>query len=1637
MIARTSLSAKADRRSGRESGEAARDEAGLPLDDLLDARFDEAGRLAQIGRGNRQRVAERLDPRPPAMSADELERAVQKLAQGLEAIERQSNASPRQTETKAAQPRPERQLQDAEPAEAQNRDFVTYSLDRLEARLEALSKRLQERGRPQAQPLPTAAAEGTSRTEPPAQSRSSAWYSEVAPAESAQVEANTGTRPLDVAGKSEGDVVSPPPAATEPAPARIAPDAGEVQAEIRAGQPEREAAEPRPAPLVADHPAGPAALRQDGEINAAEARQQFAALQVRIEAMQKTLDGNQIEPVRREMLELLHQLQDVGRDGRAIAGAVAEVRAKLDDMETKLNAARNITGNRISELQDRLSGLTERLGDMEAEIPGFDAVRENQFAILERFDRMEGLVHRLASPEEMLERVDAMRRQLQTIASQREMARVEAGIVQLAERLDALPEQLSNGVALERIERQLHEVASEFAEARRERVSGVADLDRRLAEISAGLTSLSQADHTPDFSGLEERLSDIFSRLDDDRQFAGDAFVRMDGRLAALGAAIEAQENHAAAEVLAALTEKMDRLAEAIEAQDAFGARRDLEGLGGRLDLLSRAVSEQAEHLSRPQLAPLEERLDAMQAQLEELALGARDSSSHFGPLAEKLQEIAERLSGIGAAAPQEPVLERLYAIEERLAGMTPKNSDPRALHTQLEGIVSRLELLKGRSIDPARLTELFERVDAAMRAGRMEERFDRIEQKLDETGVPADQLHRIERRIAESAGAGVPEERLQRLERHIAAAMQDRGAVERLQRIEQKLEAGVQVDLADDRLERLERKLDEINRISGPAGELLTQEDLADLRGDIIALRRELRSLPGVGDGQENLAGALQAISERLDRLPKDPPVTAADLENHVERLARLLDDPSHSRLALAHIESSLKGLEKRLDEARLSASADPADGGADAQLEIDTVTDIARALSDDVSLLRGATEASERRTKDALEAVHGTLEAVVKRMAFLERDSETAPAALAATDEVPPARTATPPAPVVQETERLIEQAAEQGTVEQPREPAQGGLFSRFTSSQLLKRATGGRADSFSPETDESDNGDEPLEPGTDAPLSSALVGAPSSDTALMSGARGRGKAGHPGGRAAEVETADARPVAVEPAGDNFLAAARRAAQAAAAEAVEAEESETARRGGLSRLINRRRGRRQVLLASVVAVALAFAAYQLIRNDLLPNPLEVAGPAERNVTTASVEPAALPAPPAPEPEAPIAAAAPVTSQSSSAPVVAPPQVASPEVAAAPEPTPPPPVVDLQGPERGLQAGVLPGQPGDGATDAPTGSARTVRTAALPPPRAASAPDPAPAPGSPEPAPAAPPAAVPPAAATTPASVPDGIGPERLRSAALAGDPVAALEVAARLAEGRGVSQDLPSAVAWYERAAEAGLAPAQYRLGSIFEKGHGVPKDLTAAMDWYRRAAEAGNVKAMHNLAVLYAEGAGGEPDLERAAGLFRQAAEHGVRDSQFNLAILHARGLGVPQDMIEAYKWFAVAADSGDSESVKRRDIIAAALSPEDLAKAEAAAAAFQPAPLITEANDVTMPEGGWGEDTSSVAVPSEADLVALVQKLLAEQGYDPGPPDGRLGRKTREAITSFQAKTGLPATGQIDAGLVAALKEEESS
>ncbi|MGE7473622.1 hypothetical protein ACQKLX_29655 [Bosea sp. NPDC003192] len=221
---------------------------------------------------------------------------------------------------------------------------------------------------------------------------------------------------------------------------------------------------------------------------------------------------------------------------------------------------------------------------------------------------------------------------------------------------------------------------------------------------------------------------------------------------------------------------------------------------------------------------------------------------------------------------------------------------------------------------------------------------------------------------------------------------------------------------------------------------------------------------------------------------------------------------------------------------------------------------------------------------------------------------------------------------------------------------------------------------------------------------------------------------------------------------------------------------------------------------------------------------------------------------------------------------------------------------------------------------------------------------------------------------------LPGTAGSAGIRKAALAGDARAVYQIAAQAADGPG-NRDPKLALRLFERAAVAGLTPAQFRLGNMFEKGIGTNRDPALAKVWYGRAAERGNAKAMHNLAVLYAEGAGGKPDYATATEWFRRAAEHGVRDSQYNLAILLGRGLGAPADLGQSYRWFAIAAAQGDDDAARKRDEVASRLPAGDLAAAKAAAESWKPKPLEANANEVTPPAKGWDEAPVAAKKPAK--------------------------------------------------------------
>ncbi len=298
----------------------------------------------------------------------------------------------------------------------------------------------------------------------------------------------------------------------------------------------------------------------------------------------------------------------------------------------------------------------------------------------------------------------------------------------------------------------------------------------------------------------------------------------------------------------------------------------------------------------------------------------------------------------------------------------------------------------------------------------------------------------------------------------------------------------------------------------------------------------------------------------------------------------------------------------------------------------------------------------------------------------------------------------------------------------------------------------------------------------------------------------------------------------------------------------------------------------------------------------------------------------------------------------------------------------------------------------------------------------------------------------------------PPETGPLALREAAARGDAEAQFIIASRYLDGQGVEQDLPAAARWFQLAATGGLAPAQYRLGTLFERGKGVPQDIANALLWYQRAAASGNVKSMHNAAVILAGNQAGPPKFDEAYRLFKDAAERGLKDSQFNLAVLAERGLGTKTDPAEAYFWYAVAGLQGDADAARRANIIAEKMPADEVGTLSAQVKDWKPVASSEKANVVAVNDPRWNSEAPGAAAQSApqppapqivpvpesapADPVLEAQKLLDQLGFNVGEPDGTLGTKTKNAIRLFQLQSGLEVTGEVTPQLLDAMRAKSS-
>ncbi|WP_170181799.1 SEL1-like repeat protein [Phreatobacter stygius] len=961
----------------------------------------------------------------------------------------------------------------------------------------------------------------------------------------------------------------------------------------------------------------------------------------------------------------------------------------------------------------------------------------------------------------------------------------------------------------------------------------------------------------------------------------------------------------------------------------------------------------------QPGLGPLAERLDSLGRRMDQILKDPplREAGPDRAAISAEIQKLSQRIDTVNK--PQGDNLEReLKALSGRIEAMRKEMAARETAQTDLA------------------VADL--RADIAQIAARLDDLAPRRAVETLEA-----EIHALGDRVATVRAQGIPAEALEHLvaefERTVTSLTPAEGIAEELKAISLKLD---QVKArGGGRDANLDRLTDEILSIRELVAGAATREAVEALADQVATLTERLeKAVPAPTENHaEAVTAAIEArieeIANRLEKASRRPgPAVAAatnpQLEEALRRLADKLEE-SHSRtsdpkvlgelekhiLALAAkidasdarftqlgtIERGLSDLFVQMEEMRASTidAAERAARGAVADLGKAARTPDAavNALKSDIENLRTAQTASEERTHGSLEAVHQTLERVVRRISELD-PAARAPAMPAA---APPVVARPEPEPSAARP-AAAQRSPEPGPAVAP--PAAGARPAAAAAAVQAPRLP------VAPRSEAPAAGvDLPLEPGSGAPR----LRPPAPGAAPMGGSKA-----------------------------DFIAAARRAAQAAADSTVsgplpadDKPRSLFAKlRGAVTRpkaepaeiaAPARSRIRPAHVAPNVAPPAPAATPFDPVIDQTAAD-TDQAGPGSRlaaNRRTIIIGIAA----------ALLVVAAGISTLSNLRPK-------APETGGG---TPAPSSVAPQGKTDSEQAPVASPEPrqiapGDlsptllspAGSDASPAGAQPATPAATPPQD-----DGAPATTG---SVAVSPRIVPPGMTVSPAGW-QSVGragerqvtiPQALRAAAEGGNPAAAFELGTRYLEGRGAPVSATEAASWYQRAADAGLAPAQYRLGSLYEKGTGVTRDLPRARGLYEKAAEAGNGKAMHNLAVMFAQGALSErPDYRMAAQWFRRAAEYGVADSQFNLGILYARGLGVDQSLAESYKWFALAALGGDQDAAKKRDEVVDRLDPQTMVAARLAVQTFAAKTEPESAVRVAAPAGGWGDEPRAAA------------------------------------------------------------------
>lgn len=156
----------------------------------------------------------------------------------------------------------------------------------------------------------------------------------------------------------------------------------------------------------------------------------------------------------------------------------------------------------------------------------------------------------------------------------------------------------------------------------------------------------------------------------------------------------------------------------------------------------------------------------------------------------------------------------------------------------------------------------------------------------------------------------------------------------------------------------------------------------------------------------------------------------------------------------------------------------------------------------------------------------------------------------------------------------------------------------------------------------------------------------------------------------------------------------------------------------------------------------------------------------------------------------------------------------------------------------------------------------------------------------------------------------------------------------------GGGLLQNYEKAQELLCRSADLGHVQAMFNCAQLYASEQAM-QDSEQALAYFNRAIDAGYTPAMVSLAVIYDRGELVERDVEAGHALLARAADLGDPVGLFHMAVASERGQFVEADNIAAHMYYNLASSRGHNDARAEMIRLASDMTPQDVKAAQAAA------------------------------------------------------------------------------------------------